>query len=299
MKIFVSGLVNVETTLSVRGFPINYYPIDYPFFGVDSNVAGVGYNIAKALNTLGDEVSLISMLGDDDEAERILKCLKKDGLDSSGIVQALKRTPASVILYDEQGRRQIYCDLKDIQDHRLSYESVEDRIKACGMAVLCNIGFNREIIKRAKQAGVTTATDVHVLSDIEDEYNRDFMENADILFLSDEKLPCKAEDFIRLLSDRYHNNVIVIGMGDRGAMLYQSEGGEITMIPAYNCGKVINTVGAGDALFSAFIHFYLKTYNAKEALQKAVIFAGLKIAHNGASVGFSTESEIENIYKNL
>ena len=39
MRILVSGLLNVETTVPVRGFPINYYPIDYPFFGINSNVS--------------------------------------------------------------------------------------------------------------------------------------------------------------------------------------------------------------------------------------------------------------------
>ena len=60
MKILVSGLLNIETTVSVRGFPIQYYPIDYPFFGVNSSVSGVGYNLAKALTVLGDSVSLFS-----------------------------------------------------------------------------------------------------------------------------------------------------------------------------------------------------------------------------------------------
>ncbi len=38
MKVIVSGLVNIETTLKVRKFPIDYYPIDYPFFGIKSDV---------------------------------------------------------------------------------------------------------------------------------------------------------------------------------------------------------------------------------------------------------------------
>ena len=63
MKILVSGLLNIETTAAVRGFPIEYYPIDYPFFGVNSGVGGVGYNIAKALVALGDTVELHSFLG--------------------------------------------------------------------------------------------------------------------------------------------------------------------------------------------------------------------------------------------
>jgi len=45
-NILVSGLINIETTLRVDGFPIAYNPVNYPFFGVNSSVSGVGYNIA-------------------------------------------------------------------------------------------------------------------------------------------------------------------------------------------------------------------------------------------------------------
>ena len=39
-NILVSGLINTETTVRVRQFPVNYYPIDYPFFGVNTAVSG-------------------------------------------------------------------------------------------------------------------------------------------------------------------------------------------------------------------------------------------------------------------
>ena len=56
MKILVSGLLNTETTTAIRSFPIQYYPIDYPFFGINTAVSGVAFNIAKALRTLGNEI---------------------------------------------------------------------------------------------------------------------------------------------------------------------------------------------------------------------------------------------------
>lgn len=55
-RILVSGLINIETTLRIEGFPIPYFPVRYPFFGINSSVSGVGYNVAAALTTLGDEV---------------------------------------------------------------------------------------------------------------------------------------------------------------------------------------------------------------------------------------------------
>lgn len=299
MKILVSGLLNIETTVSVKGFPIDYYPIDFPFFGINSNVSGVGFNVAKALTTLGDEVDLYSFLGQDDEAERILLRLHKDGIGAQNIRQSLRSTPISAVLFDPTGKRQIYCDLKDIQEQMIRSETALADLHGCDLAVLCNINFNRELIQKAKQLGIPTATDVQVLSDIQDEYNRDFMENADILFLSDERLPCGAGEFIRQIENRYHNKIIVIGMGAKGAMLLDSEKNEVSVIPAYTNGKIVNTVGAGDALFSSFLHYYGRGYDAKAALQRAVIFAGVKIGHNGASIGFCTEQEIDEIMKRV
>ena len=168
----------------------------------------------------------------------------------------------------------------------------------CSLAALCNINFHRELIRAARRAGVTTATDVHVLAAADDGYNRDFMENADVLFLSDEALPCAPQDFLRQLWERYHNRVLVVGRGAKGAMLLDGGTQEITQVPADTRGKVVNTVGAGDALFSAFLHFFARGMSAKEALRRAVVFAGVKIGYNGASVGFCSERELCGMLEN-
>ncbi len=298
-KILVSGLLNIETTVSVKGFPINYYPIDYPFFGVNSNVSGVGCNLAKAFSVLGDDVELVSFLGDDEEGKRILNYLKNNNISSSNIHVSLKQTPVSVILFDKEGKRQVYCDLKDIQEQSISPDTMSGKTDNIDIAVLCNINFNRELIKAFRKDNILTATDVHVLADINDEYNRDFMDNSDILFLSDECLPCPPEEFIKQIHDKYHNRIIVIGMGAKGALLYDDNNNKITAVPAYCTGNVVNTVGAGDALFSSFIHFYAKGYSAEDSLRRAVIFAGIKIGYNGAALGFADESEIVRIFRNL
>ena len=297
-RILVSGLLNIETTVAVKGFPINYFPIDYPFFGVNSNVSGVGCNIAKALTALGDDVGLVSFLGNDDESVRVISDLEKHGIRTDMISRTLKNTPASAVLFDPDGRRQVYCDLKDIQDQSISPDDLPESVMKTDIAVLCNINFNRELIRAAKKNGVVTATDVHVLSDINDEYNRDFMENADILFMSDERLPCPPEEFIRRIYERFGNRIIVIGMGAKGAVLFDSAKDSTVTVPAYAPAKIVNTVGAGDALFSSFIHFYIKGLTAQEALERAVIFAGIKIGFNGAAIGFSDEKTIERIYNN-
>ncbi len=291
----VSGLVNIETTIKIKEFPINYFPIDYPFFGVNMNVSGVGINIAKAMHTLGDEINLFSFTGKDMESRMILTELEQSGIAADNISHTLKQTPASAVLYDETGRRQIYCDLKDIQEVSAQSEQVkcfEDN----DLYILCNINFNRELIKKARSMGKITASDVHVLGDIHDTYNEDFMRYSDILFLSDENIPCEPEQFIKEIAQEYNNRIIVIGRGSKGAMLYDSQSRDVVSLEAVHMGEVVNTVGAGDALFSAFLHFYMKEQDARAALMKAQIFASIKIGCNGAAIGFADESRIEAEY---
>lgn len=298
MTILVSGLINIETTVAVREFPIPYYPIDYPFFGVSSAVSGVAFNIARALRALGDDVDLHTFVGPDDDGRRVLDTLARDGIDDAHVRRELRQTAASVVLYDPSGRRQVYCDLKDVQDMQLPVSgpagaAVRDSLETADIVVACNTNFNRDLLRAAREAGKPVATDVHVLDDIGDEYNRDFMAAADMLFLSDERLPEPPADFARRLADRYGPRIVVIGMGGKGAMLHLRNTDETWMLPAAPTTKVVNTVGAGDALFSAFLHGVAGGLAPLEALRRAELFAAHKIGFSGASVGFCDAAELD------
>ena len=107
MNILVSGLINVESTLKINNFPIEYSPIDYPFFGIHSDVSGVAYNVAKAFLTLDNTVEIVSFLGDDEEGKRIRNRQIEDKLGQQYIQQELEETPVTIALYDNQGKRKI------------------------------------------------------------------------------------------------------------------------------------------------------------------------------------------------
>ena len=290
-KILVSGLLNIETSVRVDSFPIEYNPIEYPFFGVESVVSGVGYNIAKALNTLGSEITLLSKIGDDLNGRMVLEELKRNNIDVSNIQINQKKTAESVVLVDKNGRRKIYCDLKDLQDSS-SIEIKNINLDDYSLCALTNINFNRELLRVVKEKGIKIATDVHVLSSLEDTYNEDFLRNADILFLSNEAIKGREEDFLRSIYQKYHNQIIVCGCGEIGALLYLGDKDEMRLEKAVAPRGIVSTIGAGDALFSCFIHFYNKGLDVKECLQKAVLFAGIKISENGGSNGFVNEKEL-------
>jgi sugar/nucleoside kinase (ribokinase family) len=296
-RILVSGLINIETTLRVDTFPLNYEPVRYPFFGIKSTVCGVGYNVASALLTLGNEVDFLSIIGRDTAGDAVRLALAQDGLVDEFIIDTMPYTAQSVIIYDANGRRQIHTDLKDIQDRDYPPDLFKKALHRCALAALCNINYNRPLLAIARKSGVPIATDVHTIADIEDAYNRDFMAAATILFLSDELLPCAPEEFVRQLQDRYQTPVIVIGLGGKGALLAVQKDEFIGRMPAVSMRPVINSIGAGDALFSSFIHGYRQSGNPYLALRKAIVFASYKIGESGAAEGFLNGRELEDLYQ--
>lgn len=291
-RILVSGLLNIETSVKVSGFPVEYCPIEYPFFGVDGCVSGVGYNVAKALVSLGDEIELVSEVGNDLRGEFIRLALEKEGISNDHVfVCQDKQTAESVVLVDPSGKRKIYCDLKDLQDRPaldISSLAMED----ISMAVLTNINFNRKLLWQIKERGIQIATDVHVLSDPYDGYNADFLKAADILFLSNEAILGREGDFVKELYGIYHTPLIVVGRGEEGALAYFGGSDCFLYEKAVAPRGVVSTVGAGDALFSSFIHFLNKGEAPDACLKKAVTFAGAKIGTAGGSNGFLNEAEL-------
>ncbi len=217
-------------------------------------------------------------------------------IDTKYVKANLKRTPNSAVLYDNEGKRQIYCDLKDIQETEYNFD--RSMINDVDLVVACNINFNRSLLRIAKEEGKLIATDVHVLYDVNDEFNSEFMKYADILFLSDENIGENYKEFIFQLAKTYKNKIIVMGRGAEGTVIYTRESDSVKAFPAFKTENVVNTVGAGDSLFSAFLHYYANGYEVYEALRRAQIFASHKITCNGASNGFLTEKEIDKIAEN-
>lgn len=296
--IYVSGLLNFETILNVEKFPIEYFPIDYPFFGITSSVSGTAFNISKALTTLGDKALLSSHVGDDLLGRTIINEAKKCKISINNIKTTLEQTPNIVVLVDRYKNVQTYCDLKNVQELANDYEVEKEALEASDLVVLCNSNFNRPLLRKAKELGKKVATDVHIIGTIDDEFNKDFLENSDIVFLSERGIRGEVyEDFLIKLHEKYHNEIIVLGEGREGAMILDGKERVVYHIDAITIRDIVNTVGSRDALFSAFIHFYLKGKTPLECLKLAEIFTSFKIGVSGSAEGFLSEAGVKALMK--
>ncbi len=284
--IAVVGHINVETTLRVDGFPVAYTPARYPFFGIQSAVSGVGFNVAAALTTLGSTVRLASIIGRDPTGALVAAALSERGIGSEWVLVAADATAQSVVLFDPEGRRQVNTDLKDMQEMTYPADRFARALSGCSLAVVGNINYARPLLHIARAAGLPLATDVHAIADLDDPYNRDYMAAADILFMSGERLPEPPEAWAGRVMDRYTPEILVIGLGAGGALLATKRDGRVERMPAVRTRDIVSTVGAGDALFAAFLHCYAETGEPATALRKATVFASSKIGAAGGAEGF-------------
>lgn len=316
-RILVSGLVNLETSLKVEAFPVEYQPSAYPFFGVTTAVSGVGFNHAKALLTLGDSVNLIGVVGPDFPGRVIISALEEtrrglkhgnSGLhdpapqsgtfDFSGVVCGLAETAQSVVMYDGSGRRRVNADLKDAQDFVYPAASFDALADGCSAAMLSNVNFNRPLLSRARALGLTIVTDVQAIHDLDDPYNSDYMSGADFVFMSDEKIGAHPVDWARAVLERHDCSGVVVGMGGMGALLALGDG-TVSHCPAFSTRPVLNTVGAGDSLAACFTHYLVSTGDPFHSLERACLFASWKIGARNASEGLLTEAELEGLAEKL
>lgn len=282
--------------MAIDGFPLDYAPVRYPFFGISSQPSGVGANLALALRALGSEVAMLAQIGADPSGQAARAALEAAGIDTRGVLTSLDRTPQSVILHDPSGRRQCLTDLKDLQDHPYPLDRFRELASGADWALLTNLNPNRALLPEARRLGLRVATDVHAIADLDDPYNQDFMRAADVLFLSHERLPDPPEACLRAVRERYGTPVIGLGMGSNGALL-SVHGEPPWHVPAVTTRRVVNTAGAGDALFAAFMHGYARRGHAREALERAVIFASYKIGESGGAVGFLDEQALDRLHR--
>ncbi|MBK8049788.1 MAG: carbohydrate kinase family protein [Anaerolineales bacterium] len=291
-KILVSGLINVETTLRIDRFPIEYQPQQFPFFGIRTSVSGVGYNVATALHALGNEVALLSLIGSDLNGLQVQSEIARIGLAGDNVLAQLEQTPQSVILYEPGARRECFTDLKDIQEQRYPEDRFQQLAVGASAFVGCNANISRPLLFAAKAAGLLVATDIHTIANLDDDFNRDFMALANILFMSNERLPLSPEDWAQAVINRYNTPIVVIGLGHEGALLAVRDDRFVGRLPAVRTRAIVNTVGAGDALFSCFVHTYLRTHDPYRSLQTAIVFASWKIGGNGGADGLLSQEEL-------
>ena len=293
-KFMVAGFVQMETIIKVEALPVPYKQFESIPDLVNSGIGGAGFNEAMALKWLGNEVDFMSMVARNMSRRQIEAYLKTFdvNLKTDYVLPMLDGMPTSVILYCK-GKKQTFEDVKDIRHVEYDYDLLESRIQDKDMILMSNCNFCRPIIGLAKKYQKPLAVNVRSMRAEKIANKEDFLAAADILYISDDDLESDHYDCIKECREKYDPEIVIMGIGDKGVILYTKEDNSVIEYRPVKTNEIVNTIGAGNALFSSFMHYYVKKKNAKEAIKNALLFASYKIGFVGTSNGFMTEEQIE------
>ena len=116
-RALVVGNVGLETSLKLSAFSLPDAS-SYQHYNLELGVSGVGFNVARALQTLGTEVRLASVVGPDTVGD-FLRAELQRVLDTS-YLHIGERTARSLVVSDMTGARHVHTDLGGVKGRGLS-----------------------------------------------------------------------------------------------------------------------------------------------------------------------------------
>ncbi|MEQ4208660.1 carbohydrate kinase family protein [Actinopolymorpha sp. B9G3] len=282
--IAVVGHTNLETAVHVDHLKASVSD-SFHAHALATTVSGVGVNVAVALRGLGNEVRFATVIGRDTLGSACLEEFATHGLDPSFVVRGVPATAQSLSRFYRDGLRRNLVDLKDVQEATYPDDLLPALFDGVDIAVLTNIGYARPMLAMARERGIPIATDVHAVKGLWDPYNQDWLAAADVLFASQERIDLTPRDFVNAALTQHRASVVVLGMGGSGSLLGVA-GQDIVHVPPAHTRPVVNTVGAGDSLFSAYVDGWGRGMEPLAALRRATLFASWKIGASGGAAGF-------------
>lgn len=280
-RVLVCGNANVELSFAAPGLSLAAVEsAEYPH-ALTLGVAGAGFNVAHALARLGAGARFLGFAGGDLAGEGVRR-----GLRAAGIAPHLApapATPLSLVVTGPGGGRRIHRDLKGLGERAAPLDLFREALAGAGVVVLGNVAWTGELLPLARAAGVPVVTDLQGTPGPGEPYDAPYLA-ADVVFLSGENLRVSPEDAVRRYRAGHDPEVVVVGLGERGALL--SERGRAPHHqPAAFTRPVVSTNGAGDALLAAFTRAYFGGVEAREALRLACTFASWKCGEAGGASG--------------
>ncbi len=258
---------------------------------------GVGANIATALARLGNHVTLLGAVGDDDNGVFLRAQLARAGVDTSAMLtRAHTATHSCFIAITPGGERMIY-GLPGATTLEKPEEINQVVIQAAGALHLGPayraVALAAIAIARASGLGVSyTPADVRwpegpqAVLDIARHVDLLIVNRIEAAALTDVAIPEEAAR--QLLAWGY--SPLILTCGKDGAFL--GFGDSLMRLPAYPVDAVQNTTGAGDAFTAGVITGLRRGLPLEQAVRMGMAVAALKLRQPGAQAGLPTMEEV-------
>lgn len=235
-------------------------------------VGGTGAGKALNLAHLGFNVTLHTCLSDDAAGRHVSKGLEHGNIELLVEPGTMPTEQHTNLMTPEGGRTSIYTHPPE-NPKELAMAGILAALAKTDIAAISILDYTRPVLALAKQYGKPLWMDLHDY-DGKNEYHQAFLDAADVLFLSSDKLP----DYRGFMQQQIAvgKSLVVCTHGKDGATALDSNG-EFYEQPILQHFELIDSNGAGDAFFSGYLYAYLQGKSTSQCMLAGAIVAGMCI----------------------
>ncbi|RCK58393.1 carbohydrate kinase family protein [Microbacterium sorbitolivorans] len=260
--IFIAGPVSWNTLVMLDHLP---EPVPHMQFATRDwqTLGGTSAGKALSLAGLGRPVYLRTLLGDDAPGRRIREALSTTTIELD-VVPALE-TERHLNLMTPAGERvSLYLATPDSSGDAPDDDMLTAMSRAAAIVLDLSAEGRRLIAAAQRQRETTLWVDLHDY-DGRDDFHRPFLEAADVVLCSEDRLP-RPTEFLRSCVEN-GASLAVCTRGADGAVAVD-DSGRVYNVPAPSA-TVIDTNGAGDAFFAGLLNARLDGRGVIESLEAA------------------------------
>lgn len=235
-------------------------------------VGGTGAGKALNLSRLGFEVSLHTCLGDDVEAQAVIDGLTHDNIQLLIEYGSQPTEQHTNLMTPEGDRTSIYTHPPE-NPKEFDMSGVEEAMKRTDIAAISILDYTRPTLALAKQYDKPLWIDLHDY-DGKNPYHQEFLDAADVVFLSSDKLP----DYRSFMQQQIDDGklLVVCTHGKQGATALDVTG-KFYEQPIIEDYALLDSNGAGDAFFSGYLYAHMQEQSIPECMLAGAIVAGMCI----------------------
>lgn len=249
-------------------------------------LGGTSAGTAVTLAALGVDVVLCTVLGADDEADRIRAALAHPRITLLERPAVAGRSERHLNLMARDERVSIYLELPTVADPDAVDPRVRDALAGADAAVVDLADHARPVLAVARSLGVPVWCDVHDDDGVA-EYQRPFAAAADVLQVSAARLSDPA-GHLRAAVGR-GARLAVATRGSEGAIAVDVDGLRTVGAPEV---AVVDTNGAGDAFGAGLLAAHLAGLGTAEALATAAACGALAVGTTGLGAPHATWDQV-------
>jgi acarbose 7IV-phosphotransferase len=209
-----------------------------------------GYS-SRGFARLGHRTAFVGHVGADFAGDMVRAELAADGIDLRGLDIDPAGTARSVNVMGLDGSRVNFYDGRGHEKLDVDPDLAREVFAGARVVLFHLPDWSRRLLPLARESGAVIACDLQDIRDPDDSYRREFIEAADVLFVSSAHHHNPSHMLKRVveLSD---DALVICGRGGLGAAVASADGIEVFPPPRVTL-PIVDTNGAGDALAVGFL----------------------------------------------